>query len=335
LIFRCCHSMTSRSDHACLPSLILIGEGNSRFLILILSVDSEPNPLRGSTSRRRRKRSAAPAVRTRSSIFFAIAVRRGSSKHSAGRYLVGLVADIGKLVSLSIELKYGLLSDSVREQNKLSTTVSDTHEIRVKMPIPTQVSLEWSGCPDGYEIVPPDGDPLEPAEVYVAILGQDPQNASALAGLARCYLNSGDVERADQIIKQLVPGELPNPTVKRAFRDFRHAGWAELERQAYPERVRLPALPNEWTHRLRARTSAVTPLNHDPRLYRKFAGLEFAPDCYRKFADECGVLTDGYSPPLWVYARFHACVRQALGLPIPAEVLQRFDTSSISRMRQP
>src|SRR5262249_18444071 len=50
-ILACCHSITSRSDHACLPSLILIGAGNSPFLILILSGDSQPNPLSGSTSR--------------------------------------------------------------------------------------------------------------------------------------------------------------------------------------------------------------------------------------------------------------------------------------------
>jgi hypothetical protein len=56
------------------------------------------------------------------------------------------------------------------------------------MQIPTQVSLEWSRCPDGYEIVPSDGDPLEPVEVYEAMLQRDPQDAGALAGLARCCL---------------------------------------------------------------------------------------------------------------------------------------------------
>ena len=38
-IFFRCHSITSRSDQACLPALILIGDGNSPFLILILSGD--------------------------------------------------------------------------------------------------------------------------------------------------------------------------------------------------------------------------------------------------------------------------------------------------------
>jgi putative thioredoxin len=42
------------------------------------------------------------------------------------------------------------------------------------------------------------------AEVYAAILQEDPQNVAALAGLARCYLKSGDVARAEQTL-DLVP----------------------------------------------------------------------------------------------------------------------------------
>lgn len=198
------------------------------------------------------------------------------------------------------------------------------------MQIATRVSLEWCRCPDGYEIVPQDGDPLEPAEAYEAILQREPQNADALAGLARCCLGSGDVARARQIIGPLVrAGELKNPAVRRAYLEIRHAGWAELEQQVYPERTSPPALPDNWTHGLRARTTAVTPtspLDHNPGLHRKFAGLAFEPNCYRKFADECGVLIDAPSPSLWVYASFHACVRRALGLAVPAWVTQQLNT---------
>ena len=34
------------------------------------------------------------------------------------------------------------------------------------------------------------------AEIYAAILQEDRENAEALAGLAQCYLKSGDLERA-------------------------------------------------------------------------------------------------------------------------------------------
>jgi Tetratricopeptide repeat len=200
------------------------------------------------------------------------------------------------------------------------------------MQIHTQVSLDWPRCLDGYEIVPPDGDPLEPVQVYEAMLQRDPQDASALAGLARCCLKRGDVARAEQIIRPLAPKILQNPAVKRAFRDVTDARWAKLEQQVYPERTSPPALPDEWTHRLRPRTTAVTatrPLDHNAGLFRRFADLAFEPDCYRKFSDECGLLIDAYDPTLWAYASFHACVRGSLGLQVPTWVLEQFNPSSI------
>src|SRR5215510_11483849 len=38
------------------------------------------------------------------------------------------------------------------------------------------------------------------AETYAALLQEDPQNVAALAGLAKCYLKTGDVERAEQTL---------------------------------------------------------------------------------------------------------------------------------------
>ena len=48
------------------------------------------------------------------------------------------------------------------------------------------------------------GDLQTAAEIYAAVLQQDQQNPAALAGLARCYLKSGDLARAEQTI-ELVP----------------------------------------------------------------------------------------------------------------------------------
>ncbi|MCB1550160.1 MAG: co-chaperone YbbN, partial [Hyphomicrobiaceae bacterium] len=45
------------------------------------------------------------------------------------------------------------------------------------------------------------------AEIFAAILKEDSQNLGALAGLARCYLKSGDLERAEQTIKLVPPGK--------------------------------------------------------------------------------------------------------------------------------
>lgn len=49
------------------------------------------------------------------------------------------------------------------------------------------------------------GDLQTAAETYAAILQQEPQNVAALAGLAKCYLKSGDTGRAEQTIALVPP----------------------------------------------------------------------------------------------------------------------------------
>jgi len=53
------------------------------------------------------------------------------------------------------------------------------------------------------------GDLQTAAEVFAAVLQEEPQNVDALAGLAQCYLKSGDVARAKQMI-ELVPPDKRN-----------------------------------------------------------------------------------------------------------------------------
>lgn len=49
------------------------------------------------------------------------------------------------------------------------------------------------------------GDLQGAAEVYATILQEDRQNTKALAGLAQCYLKSGDIERAEQTVQIVDP----------------------------------------------------------------------------------------------------------------------------------
>jgi len=49
------------------------------------------------------------------------------------------------------------------------------------------------------------GDLQGAAEIYAAIVQEDPQNVAALAGLAQCYLKSGDTARAEQTIGLVPP----------------------------------------------------------------------------------------------------------------------------------
>jgi putative thioredoxin len=50
------------------------------------------------------------------------------------------------------------------------------------------------------------GDVQNAAEVYAAVLNEDPKNVQALAGLARAYLLTGDTERAEQTL-QMIPAD--------------------------------------------------------------------------------------------------------------------------------
>lgn len=74
------------------------------------------------------------------------------------------------------------------------------------------------------------GDLQAAAEAYAAILQEDQQHAAALAGLAQCYLASGDTERAEQMI-ELVPPDKRNlaavQSVKAALELARLAGEAD------------------------------------------------------------------------------------------------------------
>jgi putative thioredoxin len=57
------------------------------------------------------------------------------------------------------------------------------------------------------------GDLQGAAEIYAAVLQEDPQNASALAGLAKCYIKSGDVARAEQTIALVPPDKAQSAAV--------------------------------------------------------------------------------------------------------------------------
>ena len=64
------------------------------------------------------------------------------------------------------------------------------------------------------------GDLKGAAEVYAAVLQEDQQNVAALVGLARCYLKSGDVARAEQTLALIPPDKQntgPVTSVKAAI----------------------------------------------------------------------------------------------------------------------
>ena len=52
-----------------------------------------------------------------------------------------------------------------------------------------------------------EGDVQAAAEIFAAVLQEHKQNPVALAGLARCYLQTGDIDRAEQMIALVPPDE--------------------------------------------------------------------------------------------------------------------------------
>ena len=60
-----------------------------------------------------------------------------------------------------------------------------------------------------------EGDVQGAAEIFAAVLQEDKQNTAALAGLARCYLQTGDITRAEQTIALVPPDQRNVAAVER------------------------------------------------------------------------------------------------------------------------
>ncbi|MGC8535116.1 MAG: thioredoxin [Rhizomicrobium sp.] len=90
------------------------------------------------------------------------------------------------------------------------------------------------------------GDLASAAQAYGAVLQEDPGNPKAVAGLARCYLTSGDVERARATLGLVRPDGAQDEAIRAIDAELklreaaRSAGAA-----AEPLRARLAADPND------------------------------------------------------------------------------------------
>lgn len=51
------------------------------------------------------------------------------------------------------------------------------------------------------------GDVQTAAEIYAAVVQEDRENFAAIAGLAKCYLKTGDVEKAEQMVALVPPAK--------------------------------------------------------------------------------------------------------------------------------
>ncbi len=119
------------------------------------------------------------------------------------------------------------------------------------------------------------GDLQGAAEAYAAILQDDQQNVPALAGLAHCYLKSGDVPRAQQMLALVPPDQAETAIVKSlaAALDLALLASAPDERPAL--QARLTADPADHAVRfdlavaMAARGEKAEALNHLLEIVRR------------------------------------------------------------------
>ena len=64
------------------------------------------------------------------------------------------------------------------------------------------------------ELAAQGGDIATAAQLYGAVMEADPENPTAIAGLARCYLANGDHDRARQILDTLPENKANDPAVR-------------------------------------------------------------------------------------------------------------------------
>lgn len=88
------------------------------------------------------------------------------------------------------------------------------------------------------------------AEIYAAILQQDPQNAAALAGLAHCYMKSGDTERARQTIALVPPDKQSSQDVASVLAALDLADRAANTVDTSALEARVSANPADYEARL-------------------------------------------------------------------------------------
>jgi putative thioredoxin len=83
------------------------------------------------------------------------------------------------------------------------------------------------------------GDLQTAAEVFAAVLQENQQNISALTGLARCYLKSGDLVRAEQTLALVPPEKAEQPVIQgvRASIELARQASGSDPRAALEERV--------------------------------------------------------------------------------------------------
>jgi putative thioredoxin len=93
------------------------------------------------------------------------------------------------------------------------------------------------------------GDFTAAAEIYAAVLEQESDNIEALAGLARCYLKAGDVERARQIAEMIPEANRKHPSASPIFAALDLVSHTSAPDETLELKTRVNNTPTDWDAR--------------------------------------------------------------------------------------
>jgi putative thioredoxin len=94
------------------------------------------------------------------------------------------------------------------------------------------------------------GDLGTAAQAYAQILQEDPQNPAALGGLAKCYLTSGDVERAKQTLAMVPPEHATHEAIVAVQAQLKLADQAQSAGDITALQAKSQSDPNDHQARL-------------------------------------------------------------------------------------
>ena len=93
------------------------------------------------------------------------------------------------------------------------------------------------------------GDFPAAAEIYSVVLEQEPENIEALAGLARCYLKAGDVERARQFAEMIPEANRKHPSASAIFASLDLVSHTSKPDETLDLKTRVNNTPTDWDAR--------------------------------------------------------------------------------------
>ncbi len=94
-----------------------------------------------------------------------------------------------------------------------------------------------------------NGDFTAGAEIYAAVLDQEKDNIEALAGLARCYMKAGDVERARQIAELIPEANRKHPSASPVFAALDLVSHVAEPDATLELKTRVTNSPTDWDAR--------------------------------------------------------------------------------------